>query len=151
MLSCLSGPKTWRVTGPNDPHTWLGEQIRPTYARLGLPDDATVGEVRPYAEEVATEWVRLKQSAEYRRRLAAWNERREQLDAAAVELGIEDSEEVGNDILGEITDVEDEIAELAESCDLNALAAWCVAHLSLGAKEDEDKFACSRSRQSLRS
>jgi hypothetical protein len=53
-------------------------------------------------------------------------------------LGIEDEDDVTDEIMGEICDIEDEMAELADTGDINALAAWCVGRLSVGAENERE-------------
>ena len=86
------------------------------------------GEFKPQAElfldevEAASRALK-KETDEYRRVTAAWDEKREQLDAARRALGLHDEDDVADEIMGEMLEIEDQMAELAEAGDINAFAA----------------------------
>jgi hypothetical protein len=117
--------------GPLNPRNWLGDQLIGVLVRLGYPEDALVAEVRRHQTEIDAELERLAQTDEYQRLKAAWDEHDAQLNAMRTELGIADAEKVGYDILDELTDVANEMAEVAEQGDINALAGWCVLRFAL--------------------
>jgi hypothetical protein len=128
----------WTGMGPNNPFNWVGEQMKPFYARLGLPEDVTVSGAGQHITEIDAELDRLKQTDDYRRRAAEWDDRREQLAVLRSELGIGDAEEIGNAVLDDLNDIEDEMAEAAEGGEINALAGWCLSRLALGDGDSED-------------
>src|SRR5262249_7376004 len=101
------------ILSPHSPHTWLMEQME----AKGFPRGITCGELRWGGKQEAWDAAHdaLEQSEEYRRRDAVWKDQHEQIEAMATELGISDEDDFTDEIMDEINDIADQMAELAEA------------------------------------